>query len=537
MSTPSFLRRLSLTLGLAAPCLAQAVPPPARLALADPPPHHLVRVTVKNRTEMQRLLALELDLAGCCGMQLPPRVYDAIATAADLATIKRSGLAYEVAIENVEAHYARELAASAPPPAIANSTLNPPLGQGGMGGHYTLAEMEAILDSFARTYPSICAAKVSIGRSVEGRDLWMVKISDNVGVDESEPEVYYDALHHAREPVSMAATLLFMDSLLAGHAAGDPEFEYLVNEREFYFVPCVNPDGYEYNRSIAPGGGGMWRKNRRGGYGVDLNRNYSTQWGGVGSSGSQTSDLYRGAAPLSEPETAAIDAFLRARQFVQAFSTHTYAEVLLRPWCYQPGDPSNVAAYERVARVATATTGMRHGAWYSQLYPSSGTAVDHHHVVRGSLAWTAELGTAGEGGFWPSPTNQVNIATRHQYMFKAIALLAGPSLSDADLILMASGRLGSVARFGMLGTSGAFGMLALSSGVANLAISGITGNLLLDPAALVVLPALPFDASGYIALDVTLPSDPGLRGTTTYWQVLHVGATPRLGNRQTLALR
>lgn len=509
----------------------------AQSAPTSPEPRHLVRVTVKSRSELLRLLALDLDLAGCCAVKPPPTVYEVIARPSDLPVLERSGLAHQLVITDLTAHHARELAASSPPPLPASATLNPPLGQGGMGGHYTLAEMEAILDSFAQAHPTLCAAKVSIGRSLEGRDIWMVKISDNVGVDEGEPEVLYDALHHAREPVSMAATLLFMDTLLEGHAAGDPELEYLVNERELFFVPCVNPDGYEYNRTIAPGGGGMWRKNRRGGYGVDLNRNYATQWGGAGSSSSQSSETYRGAAPNSEPETAAMDAFARGRQFVQVFSTHTYTDVLLWPWCYQPGSPSNVASYDRVGRLATSRNAVAHGPWYSLLYPSSGTAVDHHHVVSGALSWTAELGRSNEGGFWPNPTNAVAIATRHQHMFRTIALLAGPNLTDAELILMSSGRVGSTAKFGLLGTSGALGVLALSGGTADLPIPGITGNLLLDPAALVLLPAVAFGASGYVDVSVTIPGNPGLAGTTTYWQVLHAGATLRLGNRQALTLR
>jgi murein tripeptide amidase MpaA len=507
---------------------AQSAPP-------TPPHHHLVRVHIANRGQLAVLLALDLDLAGCCAVQPPPNTFEVIATDADLGTLARSGLAHDVAIVNLEQHHARELAASPPPPALANSTLTPPLGQGSMGGHYTLDEIVANLDAFARTFPAICAPKVSIGRSLEGRDIWMVKISDNVGVDENEPEVYYDALHHAREPLSMETTLLFMDTLLSRYASGDPDIEYLVNERELFFVPCVNPDGYEYNRSTNPGGGGMWRKNRRGGYGVDLNRNYPTAFGGAGSSGSQTSETYRGTAPFSEPETAAIDAFVRSRSFVQAFSTHTYTDVLLRPWAYQTGGPPNAAVYDRVGRAATARNGIQHGSWFQLLYQAAGTATDHHHVGYGSMGWTAELGRADEGGFWPNPTNTVAIATRHQHMFTMIALLSGPALTDAEIIMMASGRLGTAAKVGMLGTPGAFASLGVSTGTANLPIPGIIGNLLLDPSLLVVLPPVVFGASGYTDAMFTIPNNGGLRGTTTYWQLLHASGVLRLGNRQALA--
>ena len=124
----------------------------------------------------------------------------------------------------------------------------------------------------------------------------------------------------------METTLLFMDQLLDDYGH-DPEATFLVDQRELFFVPCVNPDGYEYNRTTNPGGGGLWRKNRRanvgGSYGVDLNRNYATGWSAPngGSSPTPTSDTYRGTAPFSEPETAALEAFAASRHFVTVFST------------------------------------------------------------------------------------------------------------------------------------------------------------------------------------------------------------------------
>ena len=87
---------------------------------------------------------------------------------------------------DLEAFYAAEAARW---PGPATDTLTPPIGQGAMGGHYTLSQMEAFLDQFHAQHPSICSQKVSIGTSIQGRPIWMVKISDNVNVDENEPEV------------------------------------------------------------------------------------------------------------------------------------------------------------------------------------------------------------------------------------------------------------------------------------------------------------------------------------------------------------
>ena len=108
-------------------------------------------------------------------------------------------------------------------------------------------------------FPTLISQKFSVGTTIEGRPIYMVKISDNPTVSENEPQVLYTALHHAREPESMEQMIFFMFYLLENYGT-DPEATYLVNNREMYFIPVINPDGYQYNYSTNPGGGGMWRK-------------------------------------------------------------------------------------------------------------------------------------------------------------------------------------------------------------------------------------------------------------------------------------
>ncbi len=406
-----------------------AAAPRTQVAI-DPPVHHLVQVLVRDASTLAALQRLDLDLAACSTIELPAKKVDVIATDADIGKLRAAGLEFEVAITNLEAHHARELARFGQAHV---QTLTPPLGQGAMGGHYTLAQITAILDSFARDFPGLCSTRVSIGTSHEGRDIWMVKISDNVNVDENEPEVLYDAVHHAREMLSVETMLLFMDELLTNYAT-DPEARFIVDNRELFFVPVVNPDGHEYNRTTNPGGGGMWRKNRRnnggGSFGVDLNRNWTTGWNAPngGNSTDPNSDTYRGPSPMSEPEIQAMDAFIRTRQFVQGFSCHTYTDILLRPWGYQNGDPANAADYNRIGARATARNGLQHGDAATLLYIAAGTALDHYHVAYGMFGWTPEMGLSSEGGFWPNPTQTVAIATRHQHMFRQIALTSGALL-------------------------------------------------------------------------------------------------------------
>ena len=202
-------------------------------------------------------------------------------------------------------------------------------GYGSMGGFYTLAEVNAELDSMRLHYPNLITAKVSIGSSVQGRPIYMVKISDNPDVDENEPQVLYTAIHHAREPMGMQQLVYYMYYLLENYNT-DPSVKYLVDNREIYFIPVVNPDGYEYNHQTNPNGGGYWRKNREnngdGSYGVDLNRNYGpySYWNSPngGSSTYPPDETYRGTAPFSEPETQAIKDFLMTKHIRNILNYH-----------------------------------------------------------------------------------------------------------------------------------------------------------------------------------------------------------------------
>ena len=212
-------------------------------------------------------------------------------------------------------------------------------GYGSMGGYYTLDEVIAELDTMRMLFPNLITEKESIGSTIQNRPTYFVKISDNPEIDENEPRVLYTALHHAREPESMMQLIYFMYYLLENYDT-DSSVNYLVNNRELYFIPVVNPDGYEYNRQTNPNGGGFWRKNRRnngnGSYGIDLNRNYGpvSYWNAPnsGSSTNSNSDTYRGTAPFSEPETNNIKNFLAGRGIKNELNYHTYGNYLIYPY-------------------------------------------------------------------------------------------------------------------------------------------------------------------------------------------------------------
>jgi len=144
-------------------------------------------------------------------------------------------------------------------------SFNTQMEYGSMGGFYTVEEIVAKMDQLYEKYGSkgLITKKQSIGKTHEGRDIYVFKISDNANKDEgdSEPQAFYSSLIHAREPAGCTTIFYFVHHLLENYGK-DQRVTDIVNSRELYFVPLNNPDGYAYNQKTYPNGGGMHRRNR-----------------------------------------------------------------------------------------------------------------------------------------------------------------------------------------------------------------------------------------------------------------------------------
>lgn len=281
---------------------------------------------------------------------------------------------------------------------------------GGVAKHFTFQEMQNELDEMRAAYPGLITIKQSIGSTEQGRALYMVRISDNADTDENEPEVFLNAVHHAREPISMTQLIFFMWHVLENYNT-DKEIQTLINSSEMYIVPCVNPDGYVYNINANPAGGSMWRKNRHnngnGTYGVDNNRNYGFRWGGAGSSGSTTSETYRGSAPFSELENQAIRNFCNARNFVTEFNYHAHGNYLIYPFSsVAVNDNPEVPLFRQLSVFLTEDNSFVYGNCQETLnYIADGEAADWAYgeqTTKGKMyGFTPEIGNSSDG-FYPA---------------------------------------------------------------------------------------------------------------------------------------
>jgi len=222
--------------------------------------------------------------------------------------------------------------------------------------------------------------------------------------------------------------------------SSDPEIHGLVNNTAMYFVPMVNPDGYMQNQTTNPNGGGMWRKNKRDNNGVlndagvDLNRNYGYEWGGLGTSNDFSSNVYRGPSAFSEPETQAIKFFTETHNFTFALNYHTSGNLLLYPYGYDYNQftPSN-SYFEAFTPIMVRFNNYTNEI-SSSLYPAAGDADDW--MFGGDLenkpsilSMTPEVGNS----FWPPASDILGMCRENVDMNLTIARLSGV-YGDIDFI-------------------------------------------------------------------------------------------------------
>jgi carboxypeptidase T len=279
------------------------------------------------------------------------------------------------------------------------------------GAYHNYDRMNKELDELVAAHPGL-VRKFSIGKSGEGREIVGVRIT-TAAKDGLTPTALPGAVfmggHHAREHLSVEVPLL-----LAKHLAesSDPGVKRLLDTRDIFIIPMINPDGAEFD--ISTGDYQMWRKNRarNGGNscdGVDINRNYGFAWGTGGSSNDPCSDVYMGPTPFSEPETKAVKSFVESHLNLKVLLTfHTYSELVLYPWghSYDPiSNARDLATFDKMARTMAAWNGYTPEPTHD-LYIASGDTTDWAYGTLGIFAFTFEMSPNGGsfgGGFYPGP--------------------------------------------------------------------------------------------------------------------------------------
>lgn len=356
--------------------------------------HKWVKVDLTNPAEWDRFMSLTKE--SWTLMECNPGTYsrlDVEVSPEEQRQLDEWGFAYEVVVDDLG-------------PLVANNYE-----QGAATAFFddyrTLDQIAAQVNSYIATYPDL-AHPVDIGTSLQGRHITGMRLT-SAGGPPNKPIILYHGGQHAREWINVPVPMYVADWLLT-HYGIDPQATRLLDNAEWVIIPVMNPDGYDYTWTNDR----MWRKNRRnnggGSFGVDLNRNWGYGWGGEGSSSDPNSEIYRGTAAFSEPETQVMRDFIVNNSRIRAYlDYHSYSQLVMYPWGYTSARCPDDAEFDdlttQMADLIKSVHGMTylHGPVYTTIYPAAGVSVDW--VYGGNLpgrkimAVTIELRDTGQWGF------------------------------------------------------------------------------------------------------------------------------------------
>jgi carboxypeptidase T len=269
-------------------------------------------------------------------------------------------------------------------------------------GYQTTASLPGAMRALAAKYPAICKVE-DFGDTWEkkqgkgGSDLLMFHIGGGTAKNE-KPGIVFFGNHHARELVTVEIPLRLATLLLEGYGK-DPAITDLVDSRDIYIAPMINPDGHVHAEK-----GESWRKNThsdkgsevaiedRGYFGTDLNRNYGFKWASGGSSSNPSDETYMGKTAFSEPETQAVRDFVTSHKNIKIMmSYHSFSNLVLWPWGWSNSPTPDAAKLSTIGK-KLAAPGRYTPEQASDLYIASGITDDFTYGQLGMLSFTTEIG-------------------------------------------------------------------------------------------------------------------------------------------------
>lgn len=272
-------------------------------------------------------------------------------------------------------------------------TLPGTLTEGIPAGYQTYEELTKNLKGLASTYPKLATLE-DVGDSWESqqgkasRDIWALRITARPEIE--QPAALFTGGHHARELAPVEVCYRLARLLLEGYGK-DPEITRLLDSREVWIVPMVNPDG----RVRVENGDAYWRKNTHpyaGGVGVDLNRNYDAYW--EKGDDSPRKETFRGEAPFSEPETQAIRTLFTKRKFGTWMDYHAYGNATIWPPGYTRELSPDDATFRELGKKMTARNRYSADTIARTFYLSYGSGLDWAYTTFGTLGFCTEMGTS-----------------------------------------------------------------------------------------------------------------------------------------------
>ena len=307
----------------------------------------------EGEMEVRVSLGADLDFQLLNSLKLNGDIYSDHAlmylTPGELRLLSRTGLNYQVLKEDLNEYY-RDF-------------------WSGREEYHAYDDIIQAMNTMAFSYASICK-KFSFGTSIGGRQLTALKISDNVNIDEPEPEVLFDGGIHGDELMGPEILIRFAEEI-CGNYGTDPDITDMIDNREIWLYMMVNPDGRV----------NMSRYNNNG---VDLNRDWGFMWDAWGGS----------PGAYSQVESKALRSWMYGNQAVVHTTYHGGTEELLYPWSYRPDPAPDDIHLHDFATIYVSNSGyasLPFGQGYGGLYPINGSTKDANYAVIGSVTWTMEI--------------------------------------------------------------------------------------------------------------------------------------------------
>jgi murein tripeptide amidase MpaA len=411
----------SLILLVAALCVVGAAPPtPALLNRTVRYDGQMVVQVARTPQVLKAAERLELDIWGKSTKTLDIRVTQAqyrelVRTIPHNTQVKVINRNIQAAVDAETAQLSKQLSK---PQVIA-------VGPEWHTAYHTFDDIVGWMKEVANKYGKLAKFDASIGKSVEGRDIPMLRITGSSTSTKPKKSVYVQSLQHAREWISGAATQYLVDTLASGYGSNS-RITAVLDQVELLIVPVCNPDGYTYTWSRDR----YWRKNRTknsdGTFGVDPNRNWPDHWGTGGSSKSPSAENYMGPSAASEPEVKAMmKAYSSGSDMIAAVDIHSFSQLILRPYGWTENRAPDEAALTKIGEVMKAEIAKPKGTSYTNqrvvdLYVASGGSNDWWYGLgtpKGTqkpYAMALELNPAfafGASGFVLDPKNIVPVGT------------------------------------------------------------------------------------------------------------------------------
>ena len=386
-----------------------------------------VRVSVASRAQARLLDGFDL----ACGHPHAGSL-DLILWPGDAAKLARLGLKYDVLEADL---LAVDRVANLKAPALPVENGVP----GERTNYRVYADFLTDINALAAAHPDRARVVRMPEKTREGRDVFGLEICTDPARNDGRPTFYMDGVHHSREWPAAEMPMMFAFDLLESYNT-DAQVKSVVDSVRTFIFPIMNPDGYITSRDAPTDQDpaarlAYWRKNKRSFsgvtipmiqknpdyYGVDPNRNYGFNWGGDGSSATQTGETYRGDAPFSEPETRNVRQWVRAYSTIALISNHTHGNLMLRPWGFVvEEEPLDVDLLANIGEEMKIFNGYKNQTSL-QLYVTTGTSPDWAYGAFGTIGYVFEHGNA----FHPAYANNRYIPAMYERNRGAFLRLAG----------------------------------------------------------------------------------------------------------------